>query len=72
MSTTPTLTAAAAILKDQGILLYYSDYRRANFSKVDETYRKRAYGGHADDGETSNVQDVYKRQLLSLRFVVIR
>lgn len=55
VSTTPTLSAAAAILKDQGILLYFSDYRRANFSKVDETYRKRAYGGHADDGETSNI-----------------
>ncbi len=55
VSTTPTLAAAAAILKEQGILLYYSDYRRANFSRVDELHRKRAFGGHADDSETSNV-----------------
>lgn len=55
VSTTPTLAAAAAILKERGILLYYSDYRRANFSKVDASYRKREYGGHADDGESSNI-----------------
>jgi creatinine amidohydrolase len=55
VSTTPTLAAAASILKEQGILLYYSDYRRANFSRIDELHRKRAYGGHADDGETSNI-----------------
>lgn len=55
VSTTATLAAAASILKDQGILLYYSDYRRSNFSKVDESHRKREYGGHADDSETSNI-----------------
>ncbi len=55
VSTTPTLASAASILRKDGILLYYSDYRRANFTKVDETYRKTAYGGHADDGETSNI-----------------
>lgn len=55
VSTTPTLAAAAAILKNEGILLYYSDYRRANFTRIDDELKKTGYGGHADDLESSNV-----------------
>lgn len=55
VSTTPTLAAAAAILKNEGILLYYSDYRRANFTRVDDQLKKTNYGGHADDLESSNI-----------------
>jgi len=55
VSTTPTLAAAAAVLKQEGVLLYYSDYRRANFAKVDDDLKKTGYGGHADDLESSNI-----------------
>lgn len=55
VSTTPTLAAAAAILKNEGILLYYSDYRRANFTRIDDNLKKSGYGGHADDLESSNI-----------------
>jgi len=55
VSTTPTLAAAAVILKREGILLYYSDYRRANFTRIDDELKKSGYGGHADDLESSNI-----------------
>lgn len=55
VSTTPTLAAAAAILKQEGILLYFSDYRRANFTRIDDDLKKTGYGGHADDLESSNI-----------------
>lgn len=55
VSTTPTLAAAASILKTEGILLYYSDYRRVNFTKIGDDLKKASYGGHADDLESSNI-----------------
>jgi len=55
ISTTPTLEAAAKILSEEGILLFYSDYHRPGFDKTEATFRTKAYGGHADEIETSNI-----------------
>jgi len=55
VSTTPTLLATAKRLADEGILLYYSDYDRDNMVKVDEAIRTQAFGGHANELETSSV-----------------
>ena len=55
VSTTPTLAAAAKLLADEGILLYYSQYDRPNFTKIEDLLRTEAFGGHADEIETSNV-----------------
>jgi creatinine amidohydrolase len=55
VSTTPTLEAAAKILADEGILLYFSRYDRPDFKKTEDQFRTQPYGGHADEMETSNV-----------------
>ena len=55
VSTTPTLETAAKILAEEGILLYFSNYSRMNFDKTEEQFRTKAFGGHADEIETSNV-----------------
>jgi hypothetical protein len=54
-STTPTLETAAKTLAEEGILLYFSNYSRSNFDKAEEQFRTKAFGGHADEIETSNV-----------------
>lgn len=55
VSTTPTLAAAAKLLADEGILLYYSQYDRPNFIKIEDPIKSKAFGGHANEIETSNV-----------------
>ena len=55
VSTTPTLASAAAILKEEGIVLYYSDYNRPNYDNADAAIRSPGYSGHADEMETSHV-----------------
>lgn len=55
VSTTPTLAKAAAILAEEGILLYYSDYNRKGFEDTEKGIRTNEFGGHADEIETSNV-----------------
>ena len=55
VSTLPALQQAASILKQEGILLYYSDYARPNFDNAEKGIREREAGGHADEMESSNV-----------------
>ena len=55
VSTTPTLVAAASILADEGILLYYSRYDRPNFDNTEKKIRTQEFSGHADELETSNI-----------------
>lgn len=55
VSTTPTLAKAAALLAEEGILLYYSDYDRKGFIDTEKEVRTKDFGGHADEIETSNV-----------------
>lgn len=55
VSTTPTLVAAASILADEGILLYYSRYDRPNFDNTEKNIRTKEFSGHADEMETSNI-----------------
>lgn len=55
VSTTPTLETAAKTLAEEGILLYYSQYSRPAFDKAEARFRTKAYSGHADELETSNV-----------------
>lgn len=55
VSTTPTLETAAKTLAEEGILLYYSRYDRPSFDKAEAHFRTKAYSGHADELETSNV-----------------
>jgi creatinine amidohydrolase len=55
ISTTPTLAAAAKVLAEEGILLYYSDYNRSNFIKSEMPIKQQAFGGHAAELETSNI-----------------
>ena len=55
VSTTPTLVAAASILADEGILLYYSRYDRPNFDNTEKNIRTQEFSGHADELETSNI-----------------
>lgn len=69
VSTTPTLASAAAILKDEGIVLYYSDYFRANFEKAEDGIKTATYGGHADEMETSNVL-FYRSDLVDMNKAV--
>jgi creatinine amidohydrolase len=66
VSTTPTLIAAASILKDEGIVLYYSDYSRPNFDNSDKGIRtKGVYSGHADEMESSHVL-FYRNDLVNM------
>ncbi len=55
VSTTPVLASAAAVLKDEGIVLYYSDYNRDNYEGTENGIRTSIYGGHADEMESSNI-----------------
>ncbi|GAB4005525.1 hypothetical protein GCM10028808_05530 [Spirosoma migulaei] len=55
VSTTPTLLVAAKTLADEGILLYYSRYDRQGFVQAEQPFRTRAYSGHADELESSNL-----------------
>jgi creatinine amidohydrolase len=55
VSTTPTLETAAKTLAEEGILLYYSQYSRPSFDSAEALIRTKAYSGHADELETSNV-----------------
>ena len=55
VSTTPTLEMAAKILSEEGILLYYSRYDRPAFDNAEAKLRTKAYSGHADELETSNI-----------------
>ncbi|MBA4850820.1 creatininase family protein [Emticicia sp. BO119] len=55
VSTTPTLETAAKTLAEEGILLYYSQYSRPAFEIAEANFRTKAYSGHADEIETSNV-----------------
>jgi creatinine amidohydrolase len=65
VSTTPTLASAAAILKDEGIILYYSDYSRPNYDNTDAAIRSPGYSGHADEMETSHVL-FYRSDLVNM------
>ena len=58
VSTTPPLLAAAKILADEGIVLAFSRYDKPAFEKAEERYRTKAYSGHADEIETSNVLSI--------------
>ena len=69
VSTTPTLAAAAKRLTDEGILLYYSQYDRPNFAKAEEAIKTQAYGGHANEIETSNVLYLHS-ELVDMRKAV--
>lgn len=55
VSTTPTLAAASKLLAGEGILLYYSQYDRSNFAKMEDQIKTKTFGGHANELETSNV-----------------
>ncbi len=58
ISTTPTLAIAANILATSGILLFYSDYSRPAFLNADKQIATKAFGGHADEIETSNILSI--------------
>ena len=58
VSTTPPLIASAKILADEGILVTFSRYDKPAFEKAEELYRTKAYSGHADEIETSNVLSI--------------
>lgn len=58
ISTTPSLKKAAAILADEGILLYYSDFSRVNYYQLERSIATKPIGGHADEIETSNVLSI--------------
>lgn len=55
VSTTPVLEQAASILKQEGIVLYYSDYDRKNYDNTEKGIREKEVGGHADEMESSNI-----------------
>jgi len=55
VSTLPALQQAASILKQEGIVLYYSDYARPNYENAEKGIKEREAGGHADEIESSNV-----------------
>jgi creatinine amidohydrolase len=66
VSTTPTLKATASILKEEGIVLYYSDYSRPDFDNADKGIRTEGvYSGHADEMESSHVL-YYRADLVDL------
>lgn len=69
VSTTPTLETAAKTLAEEGILLYYSNYARAGFENAENPFRTRAYSGHADEMETSNVLNI-RPDLVDMRKAV--
>ena len=69
VSTTPTLLTAAKTLAEEGILLYYSSYARAGFENAENPFRTRAYSGHADEMETSNVLTI-RPDLVDMRKAV--
>ena len=69
VSTTPTLLTAAKALAEEGILLYYSNYARAGFENAENPFRTRAYSGHADEMETSNVLTI-RPDLVDMRKAV--
>lgn len=69
VSTTPTLLTAAKTLAEEGILLYYSNYARAGFENAENPFRTRAYSGHADEMETSNVLTI-RPDLVDMRKAV--
>lgn len=69
VSTTPTLETAAKTLAKEGILLYYSRYDRPSFEKAEAQFRTRAYSGHADEIETSNVLSI-RPDLVDMRKAV--
>lgn len=58
VSTTPPLLAAAKILAAEGILLAFSRYDKPAFEKAEAQFRTKAYSGHADEIETSNVLSI--------------
>ncbi len=43
VSTTPTLEAAARLLTDEGILLFFSDYSRPEFEKTEAQFRTKRF-----------------------------
>jgi creatinine amidohydrolase len=58
ISTTPSLKKAAEILADEGILLYYSDFSRGDYHRLELSTATKPIGGHADEIETSNVLSI--------------
>ena len=55
VSTVPGLEAAAKLLAEEGILFYFSRYDRPSFSQSENAQRTKAFGGHGDEIETSNI-----------------
>lgn len=58
ISTVPSLKTAARVLAEEGILLYYSDFKRAQYAKLELSIATKPIGGHADEIETSNVLNI--------------
>lgn len=55
VSTTSVIKSAAKILRNEGVLLYYSDYSRSNYIVIEDKIKTKEFGGHADEIETSNI-----------------
>jgi creatinine amidohydrolase len=55
ITTTAVLAMTAAILRQEGIVLYYSDYMRKSYDDVARSIRTQATGTHADELETSHI-----------------
>lgn len=55
VSTTPVLEQVRRILKDEGLVFYYSDYSRGNYIEAEKYIQEKEAGGHADELESSNI-----------------
>jgi len=55
ITTDATLEWAAKLLREDGIVLYYSDYLRPSYENAERKIRTQETGTHADEIETSNL-----------------
>jgi len=55
ITTLVTLELAAKLLREEGIILGFSDYTRPSYEEAENRIRTRATGTHADEMETSNI-----------------
>jgi creatinine amidohydrolase len=55
ITTVAILQSAQKILKEEGILFYFSDYLRPAYVRIQNAIKQQAFGGHAAEIETSNI-----------------
>src|SRR5215207_9845344 len=69
ISTVPSLKTAASILAEEGILFYYSDFKRTDYNNLELSIATKPLGGQADEIETSNVLSI-RPDLVNMRKAV--